>query len=110
MLAQYISFSFSITIISWIVGMIFSYGSGTPFTEDVQLANSVRFENGGLKPSTLYFDLKADKYFSLFGLNWKAMILVYNLFDIQNEVGVYSTTGRATTDLNVRNVLYTKRN
>ncbi len=87
---------------NWNVGMIFSYGSGTPFTEDVQLANSVRFENGGQKPSTLYFDLQADKYFSLFGINWRARLLVYNLFDIQNEVGVYSTTGRATTDLNVK--------
>lgn len=86
----------------WIVGIIARYGSGTPFTEDVTLSNSVRFENGGRKPSTFYFDLKADKNFSLFGLDWHAILLVYNLFDIQNEVGVYSTTGRATTDLNVK--------
>lgn len=86
----------------WIVGIITSYGSGTPFTEDQRIANSVRFENGGRKPSTFYFDLRADKYFELFGLNWRAMLLVYNLFDIENEVGVYSTTGRATTDLNVK--------
>ena len=48
---------------NWIVGIITSYGSGTPFTEDQRIANSVRFENGGRKPSTFYFDLKADKYF-----------------------------------------------
>jgi hypothetical protein len=27
---------------------------------------------------------------------------VYNLFDIRNETGVYSTTGRANSDLNVK--------
>ena len=86
----------------WIVGIITRYGSGTPFTEDATLSNSVRFENGGRKPSTFYFDLKADKNFKLFGIDWHAILLVYNLFDIENEVGVYSTTGRAGTDLNVK--------
>jgi outer membrane receptor protein involved in Fe transport len=86
----------------WIVGIIARYGSGTPFTEDIVLSNSVRFENGGRKPSTFYFDLKADKNFTVFGIDWHAILLVYNLFDIHNEVGVYSTTGRATTDLNVK--------
>ena len=85
-----------------IVGIITSYGSGTQFTEDVALSNSVRFENGGRKPSTFYFDIKADKNFSLLGLDWHAILLVYNLFDVHNEVSVYSTTGRATTDLNVK--------
>ncbi len=86
----------------WIIGIITRYGSGTPFTEDITLSNSVRFENGGRKPSTFYFDLKANKNFNLFGFDWHAILLVYNLFDIHNEVGVYSTTGRATTDLNVK--------
>lgn len=87
---------------NWIVGFIARYGSGTPFTEDVTVSNSVRFENGGRKPSTLYFDLKADKNFKLLGLNWHAILLVYNLFDIYNEVGVYSTTGRSTNDTNTK--------
>ncbi|MCP5062999.1 MAG: TonB-dependent receptor [Ignavibacteriae bacterium] len=86
----------------WIVGIIARYGSGTPFTEDIVLSNSVRFENGGRKPSTFYFDLKADKNFNFLGIDWHAILLVYNLFDIHNEVGVYSTTGRATTDLNIK--------
>lgn len=87
---------------NWIVGFIARYGSGTPYTEDVTVSNSVRFENGGRKPSTLNFDLKADKSFKLFGLDWHAILLVYNLFDIYNEHGVYSTTGRATNDTNTK--------
>jgi len=86
----------------WIVGIIARYGSGTPYTEDATVSNSVRFENGGRQPSTLYFDLKADKSFKLLGLDWHAILLVYNVFDIYNEVGVYSTTGRATNDTNTK--------
>ena len=86
----------------WIVGFIARYGSGTPFTEGATISNSVRFENGGRKPSSLYFDLKADKNFNLFGIDFHAVLLVYNLFDIHNENSVYSTTGRAGTDMNVK--------
>ncbi|MBU0473297.1 MAG: TonB-dependent receptor [Bacteroidetes bacterium] len=86
----------------WIVGFIARYGSGTPYTEDTKVSNSVTFENGGRKPSSVYFDLKADKNFNLLGIDFHAILLVYNLFDILNENGVYSTTGRAGTDLNVK--------
>jgi len=86
----------------WVVGFIARYGSGTPFTEDITLSNSVRFENGGRKPSTVYFDLKADRNFKLLGIDFHAILLVYNLFDIENENGVYATTGRAGTDLNIK--------
>ena len=86
----------------WIVGFIARYGSGTPYTEDIQVSNSVRFENGGRKPPTYYFDIKANKDFKLLGLDWNAILLIYNLFDYTNEVGVYSTTGRATNDTNTK--------
>jgi len=86
----------------WTVGLIFQYGSGTPYTEDIQISNGVRFENGGRKPVYFNADLKADKFFDLWGLNFHAFLLVYNLFDTRNETGVYSTTGRATSDLNVK--------
>ncbi len=86
----------------WNVGFILRYGSGTPYTEDVKISNGVRFENGGRKPSTLYVDVKANKNFNLFGLQCNAFLLVYNLFDIRNEIGVYATTGRATADLNTK--------
>ncbi len=86
----------------WNIGFIARYGSGMPYTEDVQVSNGVRFENGGRKPSTFYFDLKANKTFKFLGVNWNAFLLVYNLFDIRNEIEVYPTTGRATVDLNTQ--------
>ncbi len=86
----------------WTVGLIVQYGSGMPYTEDIRISNGVRFENGGRKPATINVDLKADKFFDLFGLNMHAYLLVYNLFDTRNEYGVYATTGRATNDLNTK--------
>jgi len=87
---------------NWDIGMIFTYGSGTPYTEDIQISNGVRFENGGRKPATMNLDIKANKNFDIFGLKWNAFLLIYNVFDIRNEYGVYSTTGRATADLNTK--------
>lgn len=87
---------------NWTVGLLFQYGSGTPYTEDIQISNGVRFENGGRKPSFVNFDLKADKVFDVFGAEIRTFLLVYNVFDIKNETNVYSTTGRANSDLNTK--------
>jgi hypothetical protein len=68
----------------------------------LRISQGVRFENGGTKPSTLNADLRAEKVFNFAGLNIMAFAIVYNVFDIKNEYGVYGTTGRATVDLNVK--------
>ncbi len=86
----------------WTASMIFSYGSGMPYTEDQRYSQGVRFENGGRKPTTINVDLRANKQFQLFGLDINAFLLVYNLFDTLNEYGVYGSTGRATNDLNIK--------
>lgn len=86
----------------WMVSFIAQYGSGMPYTEDIRISNGVRFENGGRKPNTVNLDLKADKFFNVLGLRIHTYLLVYNLFDIENEYGVYSTTGRANADLNTK--------
>ena len=86
----------------WTAGIIFNYGSGSPYTEDPRYSQGLRFENGGRKPNTLNVDLRANKQFKVFGLDVNAFLLVYNLFDIKNEYGVSSTTGRAGIDLNTK--------
>jgi outer membrane receptor protein involved in Fe transport len=83
----------------WTVGLIFQYGSGTPYTEDIRISKGVRFENGGIKPEFYNLDLRAEKVFNIAGININTFLLVYNVLDIKNEFGVYGTTGRATTDL-----------
>lgn len=84
----------------WTVGLIFQYGSGTPYTEDERVSQGVRFENGGRKPAFYNLDLKADKYVNLFGIDMHLFLLAYNVLDIRNEINVYGTTGRANADLN----------
>ncbi len=46
--------------------------------------------------------MRADKFFDIYGIRLHTYLLVYNLFDIRNEYGVYSTTGRAGADLNTK--------
>ncbi len=83
----------------WTVGLIFSYGSGTPYTEDPRYTRGLRFENNGKKPSVMNLDLKGTKNFNFFGLDFNAYLIIYNLFDIKNEYGVSGSTGRAGQDL-----------
>ncbi len=86
----------------WTVGLIFQYGSGTPYTEDERVSQGVRFENGGRKPAFYNLDLKANKYINLFGIDMNLFLLAYNVLDIRNELNVFGTTGRANADLNTR--------
>ncbi len=93
---------------NWNVGLIFNYGSGFPYTEDVRVSEGIRFENGGLKPPTYNVDMRAEKFFKVGGINLNAFLLVYNLLDIKNEVNVNSASGRANIDLytNLAGTLY----
>ncbi|MFA7228596.1 MAG: TonB-dependent receptor, partial [Melioribacteraceae bacterium] len=86
----------------WTAGLIFSFGSGSPYTVDPRYAQGLRFENNGRKPATYNVDLKANKHFNIFGYDFNTFFLIYNLFDIKNEYGVYGSTGRATGDLNIK--------
>ncbi len=84
----------------WNVGLIFNYGSGFPYTEDVRISQGLRFENNGLKPPTYNVDLRAQKTIKVGGIEFNLFALIYNLLDIKNEVNVNSATGRANDLLN----------
>ncbi len=83
----------------WSVGLIYTYGSGSPYTVDSRYTRGLRFENNGRKPSVMNLDLKATKTFDIFGFYVNTFLLVYNLLDIKNEYNVSATTGRAGIDL-----------
>jgi hypothetical protein len=84
---------------NWMTGFIFGNGSGFPYTESIRVSGGLRFENGGVKPSTYTLDFRAEKSFDLFGVRGNAFMLVYNLLDIKNEYGVNDASGRANVDL-----------
>jgi outer membrane receptor protein involved in Fe transport len=79
----------------WNVGLIFNYGSGFPYTEDVRITQGLSFENDGLKPPTYNVDLRAQKTFKVDGIELNLFALIYNLLDIKNELNVNPATGRA---------------
>lgn len=83
----------------WTAGIIASYGSGFPYTRDTRVSQGIRFENDGTRPPTFNVDLRAEKRFALGMFNFNVFLLVYNLFDIKNEVNVNSASGRANVDL-----------
>ncbi|MFA6457342.1 MAG: hypothetical protein WCW40_11015, partial [Bacteroidota bacterium] len=86
----------------WSIGIIAGFGSGLPYTEDVRTSQGIRFENGGVKPTTVNVDMRGEKNFTVGGVALTTFIYIYNLFDIRNELGVTSSTGRANRDLNSR--------
>jgi outer membrane receptor protein involved in Fe transport len=83
----------------WTVGIIWSYGSGEPYTEAPRYTQNLRLENNGRKPSIMNVDLKATKTFNVFDLDINTYLIVYNLFDTKNEINVSTTSGRAGIDL-----------
>jgi hypothetical protein len=83
----------------WNVGLIAQYGNGFPYTEDVRVSNGLRFENGGIRPTTFNVDLRAEKTVSFGPVDFTVFALVYNLLDTKNEYGVNTASGRANIDL-----------
>ena len=82
------------------VSIIFSYGSGFPYTTTNTQGQRTSFENNGRKPATYNVDLRGFFNFTLSkALQLTAHINVYNLFDIRNELTVYGDTGRSSYSL-----------
>ncbi|MGC8898762.1 MAG: TonB-dependent receptor, partial [Bacteroidota bacterium] len=79
---------------NWLIGIIGRIESGLPYTPEIQNIR-VEFENSGRKPPQYTFDLKLQKAFRIFALDWIMFLKVYNLFDRLNEKNVYLDTGRA---------------
>ncbi len=89
----------------WALNFIWQYKSGKPFTPDVKypglvivtkepLTNSMRM------PGYSNFDVRFDKNFQIWKLNYTVSFRVNNLFDTKNPNGVYATTGLPYTSQN----------
>ena len=80
--------------------LVFSYGSGFPYTTTNADGQRTSFENNGRKPPTYNVDMKAFYNLSISSsLQVSAHINIYNLFDIRNELTVYGDTGRSSYSL-----------
>lgn len=104
-----ISFTYSDRDNNWGMSLISSFGSGLPFTPSqttqqtgVILPTTIQL-NSQIKPTTFDVDLSAYKSFDVKDAEVKIFTQIDNLFDRQNEYGVFGDTGRATYSLQ-RNV------
>lgn len=88
------------------INVLFNVASGTPYTptqvfNEVTLAAVSNLPSGPLNsrygPWTMNFDLKASRGFQVGPFNLQAYAWVLNLFDNQNAIAVYSSSGSATT-------------
>lgn len=83
-----------------IASFIGRLGSGLPYTPALQNQRT-GLENSDNRPAEFNVDLYITKYLTFFTNNLSIFVKVYNLFDTQNELNVFSDTGRAgyTLDL-----------
>jgi len=90
----------------WALNFIWQFKTGKPFTPDenypglVLIGREEPLGNSRRMPFTSTVDLRFDKNFQIWKLNYAATLRVDNLFDNHNVNDVYESTGLATTDWN----------
>ncbi|MCF8242289.1 MAG: TonB-dependent receptor [Melioribacteraceae bacterium] len=92
------------TIEKFGVSMTAYYNSGFPYTwsplPETRLSEINLHPNNSPMPSTFDIDIRAHyNLWSYKNMNLRLNLLVYNLLDQLNEYSVYSSTGRAYTDI-----------
>ncbi|MFC2085467.1 TonB-dependent receptor plug domain-containing protein, partial [Bacteroidota bacterium] len=85
---------------NYIVSCIGRLGSGLPYTPAIQNQRT-GLENSDRRLTQFNVDLFLTKYFALFGQQASIFLKIYNLFDNENEIEVFSDTGRAGYSLEV---------
>ncbi len=90
----------------WAMNFIWQFKTGKPFTPDqnypglVLIGNEEPLGNSKRMPVFSNMDMRFDKNFQIWKLNYTATLRVDNLFDNKNVDDVYESTGLATSDFN----------
>ncbi len=77
------------------ISVIGQMGSGLPYTPSQSTYQSAGV-NSARMPAFYTFDLYATKYFELGGRRFSVFMKVYNLFDTENVLNVFTDTGSAS--------------
>lgn len=87
---------------SYSVSAVLRYASGQPYTPSIGLGLTGQIErNAGRKPDCFVVDLRAEKYFNIYGWNMSVFARVFNLFDTRFFNGfVFANTGSPYYSLN----------
>jgi outer membrane receptor protein involved in Fe transport len=82
---------------NWAASVIWNVQTGTPYTPavplDARVANYV--QNSASRPISWNVDMKLEKFFMLGSFTYSVFLQVQNLFDIENEVYVWSNSGQS---------------
>jgi outer membrane receptor protein involved in Fe transport len=80
---------------NFVFSLIARYGTGLPYTTASRVVQPF-VENGGRKPVTFTVDVYLIKKFEIGAVRPSVFLRIFNIFDRQNELDVYSDTGRAS--------------
>ncbi|RMF61688.1 MAG: TonB-dependent receptor, partial [Bacteroidetes bacterium] len=83
---------------TWVATLVGRLGTGLPYTPSLA-DERIALENSGRRPGFATFDLYATRNLSLGGVEAALFTRIFNVFDAQNEVHVFTDTGRAFPNL-----------
>ncbi|NWF90981.1 MAG: TonB-dependent receptor [Ignavibacteriaceae bacterium] len=85
----------------WTAGFVFNMQTGTPYTPSLpsNLVSINYIQNSGNQPLQWNVNFKLEKYFDLGPLKTSVFLQVENLFDTENELFVYASSGRALSNV-----------
>ncbi len=83
---------------NWLATLVGRIGSGLPYTPS-QSDERIGLENSARRQGSVTFDLFATKNVRISGLDVALFSRIFNVFDTQNEVAIYTDTGRAFPNL-----------
>lgn len=86
---------------NWTLGVIYNLQSGTPYTPQYppKIVPITFEQRSATQPIQQNLDLKFEKFFDLDGVDFSLFLWVSNVLDMQNELYVYPSTGRALSTI-----------
>ncbi len=90
----------------WGINVVWQYGSGLPFSPDPNYPGQVLrlrenpIPNSKRLPANSNVDLRFNKDFQVWKINYSFLVWVSNVFDKRNVYEVFGSTGRPDTDQN----------
>ena len=86
---------------SWSLGIIYNIQAGTPYTVALppSLSTITYQQNSASKSMQWEVDLKFEKFFTIGAINYSVFININNVFDTQNDRYVYSSSGKALSNV-----------
>jgi outer membrane receptor protein involved in Fe transport len=86
---------------NWSAGVVVNFQTGSPYTPNLPSSlESIRYEqNFDNQPIQWNVDFKFEKFFAIGSLRYSIFLQVENVFDTQNELLVYASSGRALSNV-----------